>query len=193
MIIKYLSLLTSCIFLAACGGLSVKPGSIPSVSVNPNIQVTTKPQLLSGIGILLNPHAESEKKKHRQYKNQLKRGGIDVGAIVLKEFKSAVSRHTVFGKKLTEHGAYVFRVSVPYHSLFQENTLSDRYTANVALVVELVGPEGEVLFKQKAQSCLFTKCVTPYTLTQIRSNPSLLVQQYHEASRDAVAEIMETL
>lgn len=191
--IKY-AFIIPILLLIGCGpSKTVKPNAVGAVSVDPHVQVTTNPELLSGVAPLLTPYSESEKEKHRQYKRQLEEGKIDVGAIVRKEFLAALSQHPAYGPKLKVNGPYKFVVSVPYHALVQQTTFSDKYAANVGIEVVLLAPDGTVLFKSTAQSCIFSKCVTPYTLPELKSNPSLLDEQYREASKDAVSEVVSEL
>ena len=194
MLVKNLLLVIAVISLIGCSATrTVKPSSIGPISIHPKVEVTTKPELLSGVSSLFTPYFESEKEKHKGYRLQLKDGGVDVGQIVLDQFRKGIAKHPVYSSKLADNGSNKFRISVPYHALVQQTTLSQKYAANVTIVVELLSPSGEVLFKSIEQSCIFTKCVTPYTLEQLKAKPELLKEQYKEASNDAVSGVLADL
>jgi hypothetical protein len=204
--LKSLVLLLTALALGGCASSLQIPdtakGSIDAVSIGDTVVVTPNPQFISGIGRLIAPGIggvagaiidSGERDKDKQYILFLKAAGIDVAPIVRSEFESQIRKHPFFGSRLSPAGKYRFEIDVPFHALVQKTSITNYYRANVGVRVKLIGPTGEVVGEGKAQSCLFGDCIKLYELEELLANPELLRQQYVEAARDAIQQVLKSL
>lgn len=190
--------ITASILLGACGAtMQISPekkSAIYAVTVSDRVAVTDEPRFISGIGHLLAPGIGGEiEDKDQQYVAFLKAARIDIASIVKSVFEAQLSAHPVYGPKVKPNAPYRFELEVPFHALVQKTSITNYYRANVSLRIKLVGPNGEVLGKGRAQSCIFGDCVPLHKLDEIRSNPAFLKLQYEAAVKDAIRQVLEGL
>lgn len=80
-------------------------------------------------------------------KNYLETEKIDVGAIVLEEFKRQLNEQADFSGKVRDEGKYRIELSVPVYGVTQKNGFSSEYKPILRVTSQMIAPDGNVIWE----------------------------------------------
>jgi len=80
-------------------------------------------------------------------KNYLETEKIDVGAIVIEEFKRQINEHADFSSKIRDDGKYRLELEIPIYGLVQKHGFSSEYKPMLGLKARMKDTEGKVIWE----------------------------------------------
>lgn len=193
---KFLSVIFSMIFLAACASsveLSKQDRSrISTIKISRNVVLPKDASYVGGLaslgalGALMQGSSDSDR-----IKKYLKQNNIDVGQIVYRKFKMAARENKYLAARLDPAGNATIQIEVKIYGLGVKNGLSDEFKPMLGYYARMKDPAGKLVWEK--YDYIGFDDVPMYTLKQYFSDPKYFREAYGKAATIIADGILKTL
>jgi len=207
MILKRFLIIFFCLNLVACGGKLTKENiniintiSISEHVVVPDQTMNDNPGLRIGAafgGALGSVIADSLPTNNKDTTAYMKDNNVNVGDIVLNEFKYQIKQKSSISSKITDDKNGVsdatFVLEIQRYGLGAEHDFSSKYRPMIRMSAKLVKKSGEVIWEENDFVHHMEESILALPLAQYFTDPKIMVTKYKEVAKLAVSNILENI
>lgn len=126
-------------------------------------------------------------------KNYLETEKIDVGAIVLEEFKHQINEQADFSGKFHDDGKYRIELSVPMYGITQKNGFSSEYKPILRVTSRMIAPDGNVVWESSDYVGPLNSETPAFTYKEYFGTPDNFKNAFVSASKAVVKLLISDL
>lgn len=126
-------------------------------------------------------------------KSYLETEKIDIGAIVLEEFKRQLNEQADFSGKVRDDGKYHIELSVPMYGITQKNGFSSEYKPILRVRSRMIAPDGNVVWESADYVGPLNSETPAFTYQEYFGTPGTFRNAFVSASKAVVKLLMSDL
>ncbi len=205
--IKHLLIIFFSLQLAACGAKLTKESfnTIHTISISeqvvvPDQAMNDNPGARMGAafgGIVGAVAGENTPNKNRDTTSFMEANNIDVGQIVLNEFRDQIKKKASISTKIVDDSNGLadatFKLEIIRYGIGAEHDFSKKYRPLIQMSAKLVRKTGEILWQEDEFVHHMEESIPAVPREQYYTDPKILQAKFEEVAKLAVTNVLESL